>query len=113
MDIKGIGIDIVSTKRIKNKLYLVDKFLTEEELKYFNSLEDLNGKIEFASGRWAAKEAIIKAYDKNVTPLMITILKRENGHPYVLLNNIEANYINISISHEKEYAIAFSVVLKV
>jgi|GEM_PF-2223789 len=44
---------------------------------------------------------------------MITILKRENGHPYVLLNNIEANYINISISHEKEYAIAFSVVLKV
>gem|GEM_PF-2188460 len=51
MDIKGIGIDIVSTKRIKNKLYLVDKFLTEEELKYFNSLEDLNGKIEFASGR--------------------------------------------------------------
>ena len=113
MNIKGIGTDIVSKKRIEEKLHLVDKFLNPDELEYFNGLKDMEGKIEFAAGRWAAKEAIIKAYDKKIKPSTISILKKESGKPYVLINNVEADYINISISHEKEYAIAFSVVLEV
>ena len=95
-----IGCDIIKISRFdKNLDRLKSKILNADEQKEFNKVKN---KLEYIAGRWAAKEAIFKAANiKNVS-----ILNNLDGSPYV------ANYpnIQISISHEKKYAIAFALV---
>ncbi len=99
--IKGIGTDIVAHSRINLKI--ASKILSKKEFEIFDGLnEDL--KIEFLASRFAAKEAIIKATDKQYNLSKIEIFSYESGKPY---SNIEG--ISISISHEKEYSIAFAI----
>ncbi len=109
--IKGIGTDIVSKERIANSSVEV-KFLNDDEKAI---LETLNGeaRIDFISGRWAAKESIIKASNKEITFSQISILKSESGAPLVLIDGKETDEIKVSISHEKDYTVAFSIITKV
>ncbi len=111
MMIRGIGTDIVSKERIKNS-NVEEKFLNSDELEILNNL---NGeeKIDFISGRWAAKESIIKASGKEITFSQISILKEDSGAPIVLIDGKKDENIKISISHEKDYTVAFSVITKV
>ena len=97
--IKGIGCDIVEHKRVNLKI--ASKVLSKNELETF---EKSNQKVEFLASRFAVKEAIVKATNKQYLISEIEILNDEDGRAYT---NIEG--MNISISHEKNYSIAMAV----
>lgn len=97
-----IGCDIVENKRLKNKSQrFIDLVLTKNEQVLYES-----EGILFLTGRFAAKEAIMKCLDntKEVNFLDIEILKDENGAPICNIENI-----NVSISHENDYTIAVAL----
>lgn len=107
----SIGTDIVSHKKIlfffNKKKYL--RILTKNELNELNLRKGYE-RINYLSGRWAAKEAIYKAlysyYNTNL--INIEILNDKNGKPYC--NNFKN--AKISISHTKKYSIAFCIFVK-
>ncbi len=78
------------------------RIFTENELDY--SL----GKQSYAetlAGKFAAKEAVIKAIGKFVAFSKIEILNKSNGIAYVA----GRNDLLVSISHEKGYAVAAAI----
>ena len=102
----GIGTDIAEVKRFKDKEELHNKFLTEEDKKYIGRFRHSTERI---AGFWAAKEALVKALDDKTIPFdEISILHTENGKPYFDFTPPRGK-IHLSISHEKEYAVAFVV----
>lgn len=107
----GIGVDIVDLDRldIENK-YFVEKILSINEYKVFSSMNSKQRRTEYLGGRFAAKEAYMKAKQLGIGAINfhdIEILNHEDGSPY--LNDEKAQ---ISISHEKKYAIAFVIIEK-
>lgn len=120
--IKGIGTDIVEIARIKRLMknqHAVDRLLTKSEADLMKTKAKPH---EFFAGRFAAKEAVSKAFGVGISkcpPNEIEILNDDLGAPYVTLYNnakalkekIKADKIFISITHEKEYAVA-TVVLE-
>lgn len=100
----GIGIDIVDIKRIKNDEKFIDLILSENEKKLLNERVK---KEEFLAGRFAAKEAFLKANHLGLGDIKlkdIEVLNLENGQPIIICNN--KTFKEVSISHEKEYAVA-------
>ncbi len=108
MCVKGIGTDIVSKERI-SKTNVQEKFLNDDEKEILSSLEG-EAKVDFISGRWAAKESIIKASNKEITFSQISVLKSESGAPIVKINGVINDKIKVTISHEELYTIAFCVI---
>lgn len=116
---KGIGCDIVSVPRIAAQMAdkrFVDKVYTA----YEQSCIAAKG-AQTAAGLWAAKEAVSKALGTGFVGFClrdIEIRHDENGMPQPILCNgakmrsetIGAKEIHISISHEKEQALAFAVI---
>ncbi|MCX4249595.1 MAG: holo-ACP synthase [Bacilli bacterium] len=101
----NIGCDIVENKRLENKSdRFVSKVLTEKEIALYKS-----EGLEFLTGRFAAKEAIMKCLDntKEINPLDIEVLKNKDGSPSCNIKNVK-----VSISHEKDYTIAFAIKIK-
>jgi holo-[acyl-carrier protein] synthase len=106
------GVDIVDIqgfcKQIKaTKSAILKKYLHKQEIDEGKSLESLAGKF-------AAKEAIIKTgIVKPGDWLKILIKKQANGRPEVYLKKgskfIKGENIDISISHDGDYVIAFAV----
>jgi holo-[acyl-carrier protein] synthase len=124
--IVGIGTDMVAVSRWKDLiqkfgLKVAKKILTVKELEIFFSIENDN-KPNFLAKRFAAKEAIVKAlgtgFRDGISFLDIEIDNDNFGKPFVKLfnialdtfNSIKGKSIHISISDEKNYAIAFSVI---
>lgn len=106
MNWKGIGIDIIKIARIKLENKLEDKILSKEEKSYFLKKNNIE-KINFLAGRWALKEAIIKALsNKNIDFRQINIYNAENGQPKT---NFFNKKILLSLSHEKDYAVAIAL----
>ena len=106
-----IGIDIVKVSRFRNKKYnLNQKFyetiFTIKEIKYCLKYKD---PYTHFAGKFAAKEAIIKATQKKIKLNQIEIKNNKKGLEVIIKNNVESN-IFISISHEKDYAVAMSVI---
>lgn len=98
-----IGIDIVHLKRIKIDSSFTRYILTEEEMKILEQKNTTKQRIDFVGGRFAAKEALFKCtQDKNY--LKYSILNDANGKPYVK----DHPEIEISISHDGEYAVAIA-----
>ena len=127
MKIIGIGVDVVQNKRIKslikNKAFISRTFGKKEVT---HSKKILN-KINYFSKRFAAKEALAKAigtgFRNNLNFCDIEILNDDLGKPYINLNNktkkIVSKALNVknydlflSISDEKEYSIAFTIIQK-
>lgn len=100
----GVGCDICKIDRIKLEFSKV--ILTENEQQIFNSIELESRKKEWLAGRFSAKEAIYKALDKKIAINKIEILY-DGEKPSC---KIDGYRVHISISHEKEYAIAYSVI---
>lgn len=120
--IYGIGTDIIEIRRIekaitRNKNF-TNKLFTKDEMDLW---EKKNFKLEFIAGRFAAKEAISKALGTGIRDFSfkdIEIINNELGKPQVILKpkaediitKISKSYkIHLSISHEKEYAIAYAL----
>lgn len=104
-----IGIDIVEIKRIGKLLTKYgDKFLKrvfsrrEIELYYRHKR-----RVSFLAGRFAAKEAVIKALGRYIPWNRIEVLGE--GKPYVEVDGIESPP-HVSISHTKDFAIAVAII---
>ena len=124
MKILGIGVDIVQNKRIKiliNNKRFIKRILGKNEIKFFN--KKLN-KVEYLSKRFAAKEALAKAlgtgFRQKVQFKDIEILNDKIGKPYYLKSkkidktilkkfNINKYSLFLSISDEKDYSVAFTI----
>ena len=106
--IQGIGIDIVELNRIEEILKrnprFVERILTDKE-RHVVSNKSAKRKIEFIAGRFAAKEALVKASGvKSLSWQDIEILNQEDGKP-ILTGPVDGT-IHVSISHSQAYAVA-------
>ena len=105
---REVGIDIVELNRLdKPRAGFVNHVLSKEEIEIYNSYNEIRKK-EFLGGRFAAKEAIIKCLSQIEIPNMneIVILNNKSGKPIAKYKDYN---LKISISHEKEYAIAIAI----
>lgn len=109
--ILGVGCDIVSIERISNVLLKTPAFLTHvfsnnEITEYKRRKND----IAYLATRFAAKEAIVKAFKEYNDKLnTIEILNKASGEPYVRIHGEDVNNLFISLSYEKDYVIAYAV----
>lgn len=123
--IYGIGTDILELERIKRILEqdkndrFLHRVLTKKELDLYKKKN--RNKIAFVGGRFAAKEAVVKALGTGIGEKVglqdIEILPDSNGKPVCLLSQQAkhhlqlTNYnIHITISHSDAYATATAVV---
>lgn len=115
--IGGIGTDIVAISRIEE---LVEKFGIEKFADKILSdaeklaLEGRENKLAYLAKRFAGKEAVSKALGTGIGKIAfkdIEILNDEQGAPYVNLPDsyINGQQVHISLSDEKDYALAFVV----
>jgi holo-[acyl-carrier protein] synthase len=110
----GTGIDIIEVKRIKDAVLkwgddFLKRIFSKKELSY---AKQRNFSVEHLAGRFAAKEAVMKAFSKSKYNFHeIEILNDLNGKPYCTLKKYGFK-INISISHTKNYAVASAIIEK-
>lgn len=104
-----IGCDVVDLRRIQiDNLPFVNGILSENELEIFAKRKD---KREFLGGRFAAKEAFLKALGSGLSGARmkdIDIRYKEGGQPYIFFK--EQTY-DVSISHDGDYAFAVVILL--
>lgn len=105
----GIGCDIVALERIasliKKKGY--ERLLTKQEQSLCESYQG-HRLVEWVAGRFAAKEAIIKAMVNERELLLSDVeILYQGKQPSC---RIDGYRIHISIAHELEYAIAYAMV---
>ena len=124
MKVLGIGVDIIENKRIqiliKNKNFIKRTF-GMNEVKYSKKI--LN-KTNYFAKRFAAKEAFAKSlgtgFRNNLNFKDIEILNNKIGKPYYSKSKKINNIINkkfkikkynlfLSISDEKDYSVAFTI----
>ena len=127
MKILGIGVDIVKNKRIKtlikNKLFLSRTF-SQNEIK---TSKNISNKINYFSKRFAAKEALAKSlgtgFRNNLNFKDIEILNNKKGKPFysksrkidtIIKKTFKISNFDLflSISDEKDYSIAFTILQK-
>ena len=118
------GTDIIEIGRIKDALEnrgdcFLNRVFTENEICYCESKK--KQRYQHYAARFAAKEAVFKAISINLTDKYsitwkdIEIENDLEGKPYVHLYGINEDVfesIDISISHCREYAVAYVVVLQ-
>ena len=121
----GLGTDIVEVSRVSEVRKRHDgaferKVYTLAERA--KGLEKKKGADHFFAGRWAAKEAIVKALGTGFGPECgwqdIEILNDDRGRPILTLSGQGAAYAlslgiktwHITISHEKHYPSAVAIV---
>jgi len=124
MNIYGIGTDLVHVPRIeklleKNPKSFAKRILSEDELAIFEDKD----KTAFLAKRFAAKEAIAKALGTGIGSFIsftdISILNDDKGRPLVTYSHKVQNKLDtmgiisthISLSDEREYALAFVTIL--
>ena len=117
--IRGHGVDIVEVARIRQIISkygdkFLGKFFGEAEIA---SAKKYNDYAPFIASRFAAKEAFAKAIGKGFVGFGlsdVTILRDEGKPPYLsfsnklceLLPDIKSEDFLLSLSHERNYAIA-------
>lgn len=120
--IVAIGCDLVEHEMSK-KLEWETNILIQRRLFSTKELENYNThkKIKFLSGRFAAKEAVLKCLslgmEDGISLTDIEILQYSNGKPYVLLahnliklsTDLGIKNWHISITHSKYYSQAFVI----
>lgn len=104
-----VGIDIVDVSRMERitKRFgdrFLNKVFTRQELEYTRKKMRMH---ESLAGRFAAKEAFIKAHGEAVGWKEIEILQ-QGGKPYIVFEG--KIYREVSISHERSFAVAVVVI---
>lgn len=104
-----IGVDIIDLRRLKiDDEHFIKRILTVNEKAIFDRKKTEQQKREFLGGRFAAKEALSKAMGTGIGKIGfhdIEVLNDDLGKPYLNIKNAK-----ISISHEKDYAVAFVMI---
>ena len=125
MKILGIGTDIVKNARFKfliKKKNFINRTFGKKEIKLS---QKLSNKFNFFSKRFAAKEAFAKSlgtgFRNNLNLKDIEILNDKMGKPFYIKSKKIDKIINkifktkkydlfLSISDEKDYSIAFTII---
>ena len=127
MKILGIGVDIIKNQRvknlIKNKIFIKRTF-GKNEIKFSKKISN---KVSYFAKRFAAKEAFAKAlgtgFRKNLNFKDIEVLNDKLGKPFyskskkinsIIFKQLKIKRYNLflSISDEKDYSIAFTILQK-
>ncbi len=125
MEILGIGTDIVECPRIGKMIeqhgeLFLRRIYTEREIRYCQARTHA---IEHFAGRWAAKEAILKAIgtrrSQGIAWTQVEVRNGSDGRPQVLIGGAARDLardrgiadILISISHCRTYATAYALAL--
>src|SRR5262245_24549068 len=125
MVILGIGTDIIECPRIGRMIeqhgeLFLRRVYTEREIRYCQARKHA---IEHFAGRWAAKEAILKAMgtgrSHGIAWTHIEVRNRPGNGPQVLVCGAAREIarerrigdILISISHCRTYAVAYALAL--
>lgn len=119
-----IGVDLVNIDRLTGLLNrepkLLGQWFTEEELSLAACMEDRR-KFEFLAGRFAVKEAVLKALGSGIRHMSmlqeISTGVLESGEPTVVLTGASRKLAEelglfscaVSISHEFGLVVAFVV----
>jgi holo-[acyl-carrier protein] synthase len=121
----GIGTDLVSVGRIERVMsrwgqrFLV-KVLHPHERVRISQLANTDAAVRYLAGRWAAKEAIFKAFGQgrgNFLFSQMLVTNENTGRPNLVLEGeakrlaeqLRVTRTHIAISHEAEYALAFAL----
>lgn len=122
MHVIGIGTDIIECLRIAQMIerhgeLFIGRVYTEHEIGYCSARK---ASTQHYAGRWAAKEAILKAlgtgWSRGISWRDIEIRNDEGGRPLVRLGggarevceSLGISEMMISISHCRTHAIAFA-----
>ena len=125
MEIIGIGTDIIECERISRMIerhpdMFLERVYTEAEREYCGRMKSAT---ESYAGRWAAKEAVLKAigtgWIKGIAWTDVEVVKLSDGRPTIELHDgalaeAEARGIRqilITISHCKCHATATAIAL--
>jgi holo-[acyl-carrier protein] synthase len=125
MEILGIGTDIIECPRIGKMIeqhgeLFLRRVYTEREIRYCQARKHA---IEHFAGRWAAKEAILKAigsgWSRGIAWTDLEVRNGAGGQPQVLVcggakeaaQQRGIGDILISISHCRTYATAYALAL--
>ena len=122
--ILGIGVDVIQNKRIKslldNKTFIKRTF-GKKEIRFSKKIHN---KTNYFAKRFAAKESLAKTigtgFRNNLNFKDIEILNDKIGKPYYFKSKKIDNIINkrfkikryklfLSISDEKDYSVAFTI----
>ena len=127
MKILGIGVDLVKNQRIKlliKKNNFIKRTFSKKEIDHFKKYRNNDN---YYSKRFAAKESFSKAFGTGIRNDLnfkdIEILNNRLGKPYFLKNKKIDRLIDerfktkkynlfLSISDEKDYSIAFTIIQK-
>ena len=128
MKIIGIGVDLVENKRIKSSIKNINFINRVFGKKEIIMSKKISNRINFFSKRFAAKEAFVKAlgtgFRSGINFKDIEILNDKLGKPYYIINQkiiklikikkkIKDFNIFLSISDEKKYSIAFTLIQEI
>ena len=125
MEILGIGTDIIECPRIGKMIeqhgeLFLRRIYTEREIRYCQARKHA---IEHFAGRWAAKEAILKAMgtgrSHGIAWTNIEVRNNQDGRPQVMVCGAAREIarergigeILVSISHCRTYATAYALAL--
>lgn len=105
----GIGCDIVKLDRVASLMEKSghERILTKQERSLCQDFHD-HRLVEWVAGRFAAKEAIIKAFASEKTLLLSEVEILYEGKRPVC--HMEGYLVHISIAHEDAYAIAYAMI---
>ena len=127
MKILGIGVDIIKNKRIKllikNKAF-IERTFGKNEIRFSKKISN---KTNYFAKRFSAKEAFAKSlgtgFRNNLNFKDIEILNDKLGKPYyfkskklddIIRKKLKIKKYNLflSITDEKDYSIAFTILQK-
>ncbi len=121
MSILGLGTDIVAVARMRDLLgrhgerFLERCFVQQEQASL--RLRSPAALPTSVAGRWAAKEAFLKALGGSISHIPyqnISVMHETGGAPYLqvtgeageALQALGGQHLHLSISHEREFAVA-------
>ena len=118
--IYGIGVDQVDLNRVrkllnKSQTKFEERCFTQNEIIYANRFNDPAKRL---GARFAAKEAVMKSLGKGWRQLSWKDIEISGGgKPKIILhgkakelaNELNINNIHVSLSHEEDKAIAFTI----
>jgi holo-[acyl-carrier protein] synthase len=125
--IVGVGIDLVEVERIEHawKRFgdrFVNRILLPDETAYCMTHKN---PAPFIAVRFAAKEAISKAFGTGIGPSLgwhdVEVRRKDSGAPYVilhgkgqeLLGTLKANVVHLSLTHTAKNSIAVAILERI
>lgn len=104
----SIGTDIEKTSKFKRNKKLINFLFSKKEI---DQCQQKKEPYICFTGKFCAKEAVVKALKGSVDIRTIEILNNNNGEPEVYIKGKKMKNIQCSISHTEDIALAMVIIL--